>query len=480
MTNNTKPNRRSGGNFCRSAYKRGALVVMLVMSLLGTVLLTFGATSAVAAASTITQPTPLYNTPCMSENAQQQPGGGVLPCTIAQFSPFEAGTTQSQPITFTNSTQGNLTIEVNSVFGNGSPQGYDNSVTEPGVWGWEALVFNSTSNIVLTPGQSTTATMSIGIGNMTTGYTPMIGTYFKVQGAGGPYDITYYVEYPEGSQTYSSVGTPPYPGSSSTAPGPTPIGVQAAQGCVPMPSGTVVGMAAASNDQGYWIVDAAGQVDTCGSAANYGELSAAPSSPIVGMAVDAAGTGYWLVGADGGVYAFGSAVFHGSMAGHQLNAPMVGMAADLATGGYWLLGADGGVFSFDAPFYGSTGNMKLNKPVVGMAATASGGGYWFVASDGGIFAYGNAPFDGSMGGKPLNRPVVGMAPDFATGGYWLVAADGGIFAFGAPFHGSTGALQLAKPIVGMEANAAGSGYRFVASDGGIFSFGSSQFYGSAA
>jgi len=265
--------------------------------------------------------------------------------------------------------------------------------------------------------------------------------------------------------------------SSSCTP---PSGVTYAQGCVPMPSGTVVGMAAASNDQGYWIVDAAGQVDTCGSAANYGELPTAPSSPIVGMALDVAGTGYWLVGSNGAVYNFGSAVSHGSMAGTALNAPMVGMAADPATGGYWLLGADGGVFSFDAPFYGSTGNMKLNKPVVGMAATASGGGYWFVAADGGVFAYGNAPFDGSMGGKPLNRPVVGMAPDFATGGYWLVAADGGIFAFGAPFHGSTGALQLAKPIVGMEANAAGNGYRFVASDGGVFCFGSSQFYGSAA
>jgi len=278
--------------------------------------------------------------------------------------------------------------------------------------------------------------------------------------------------------TASAATTPSPAGSGGST---FPAGEQAAQGCVQMPSGSVVGMAATPDDQGYWIADAAGQVDACGDATtSYGELAQSPASPIVGIALDPTGTGYWLVSADGAVYAFGSADYHGGMSNRSLNSAIVGLAADPATGGYWLVGGDGGVFSFDAPFYGSTGGLVLNEPVVAMAATSDGGGYWFVASDGGIFSYGDAGYHGSMGGQPLNRPVDGMAPDSVTGGYWLVASDGGIFAFDAPFHGSTGNIRVAQPIVGMEAAHSGQGYRFVASDGGIFSFGSSEFYGSAA
>ena len=199
------------------------------------------------------------------------------------------------------------------------------------------------------------------------------------------------------------------------------------------------------------------------------------STLIVGIAATSSGNGYWLVGSNGAVYSYGDARNFGSLAGDALNAPIVGMAATPDGGGYWLVGKDGGVFSFgDAQFYGSAGELHLNKPVVGMAATADGMGYWFVASDGGIFTYGDAVFHGSMGGTPLNKPVVGMAADLATGGYWLVASDGGVFSFGAPFYGSTGSLHLNEPIVGMEASPLGTGYRFVVSDGGVFSFNALQ------
>jgi hypothetical protein len=213
-----------------------------------------------------------------------------------------------------------------------------------------------------------------------------------------------------------------------------------AQSCVGFPTGSVTGMAPGLGDVGYWIVNAAGQVDACGSVANsYGELPSAPPSPIVGITATPNGKGYWLVASDGSIFSFGNAPFHGSTGGFPLNAPIVGMAVDPATGGYWIDASDGGVFAFDAPYRGS------------------------------------------MGGSRLNRPMVGMAVDPANAGYWLVGADGGIFSFGnAPFHGSTGSLGLNRPIVGMEASPSGAGYRFVADDGGVFSFGSSQFYGSAA
>jgi hypothetical protein len=162
------------------------------------------------------------------------------------------------------------------------------------------------------------------------------------------------------------------------------------------------------------------------------------NKPIVGMAAAPDGRGYWLVAADGGVFTEGDAVFYGSTGSIQLNKPIVGMAATPDGKGYWLVASDGGVFTEgDALFYGSTGSIQLNKPIVGMAATPDGKGYWLVASDGGIFNYGDAGFYGSTGSIQLNKPIVGMAATPDGKGYWLVASDGGIFNYGdALFYGS--------------------------------------------
>jgi dienelactone hydrolase len=231
---------------------------------------------------------------------------------------------------------------------------------------------------------------------------------------------------------------------------------------------TVLGMAATSNGDGYWIASTDGSVENFGDAAPLGGTSDL-DSPVAAIAATRDGKGYWLVTRDGSVFAFGDAAYHGEVT-MALDAPIVAMATDPVTGGYWLLGGDGGVFSYDAPFYGSTGGIHLNSPAQGMIATTDGGGYYFVASDGGVFAYGDAQFQGSMGGIQLNMPVVGIALDTATGGYWLDASDGGIFSFDAPFAGSTGGLALDAPIVAMGASSSQLGYWLVASDGGVFAF----------
>lgn len=457
--------------------------------LLGGAGMILAATSGTAEAAQITQPTPVVPVPCQSseETPDQHglSGAGYLPCTIAQFGPLEAGTTQSKPITFTNDSPGTLTVGqgytgVGYAYAN-VREGYITSSGDspPGnlTWGTSTLSFPS-STVTVPSGQTVTATATIQVGSsLNTSYTPVVFFEFPFEGSGATYVDFYNVEYPEGSQTTAPSGPSP---TSPTPSSPT----QDAQDCTTMPSGTVVGMASSDNG-GYWIADQAGQVDACGSATTaYGELSSAPSSPVIGIVATPDGKGYWLVGRNGAIYAFGDAGFYGSLPGlpasEQPGVPVVGMASTADGKGYWLVTTGGDIYSFgDAAFHGSTGNITLNKPIVGMALDPKTGGYWLDASDGGIFAF-DAPFYGSMGATPLNKPVVGMAPDLATGGYWLVAADGGIFAFNAPFYGSTGNLTLAKPIVGMEASPSGSGYRFVASDGGIFDFGSSQFYGSAA
>ena len=237
----------------------------------------------------------------------------------------------------------------------------------------------------------------------------------------------------------------------------------------------VVGMAATSDDGGYWIATNNGYVAACGDAPYLGEQTAL-NAPIVGIAATPDGGGYYLVASDGGIFSFGNAEFQGSTGSIHLNRPVVGMTVDPATGGYWLVASDGGIFAYNAPFLGSTGSMTLNKPVVGMAPASNASGYWLVASDGGIFAYG-VPFLGSTGSIHLNKPVVGMAADAGSGGYWLVVSDGGVFSYNAPFYGSTGSIVLKAPIVGMEATASGSGYRFIAADGGVFDYGTSGFCG---
>jgi hypothetical protein len=243
---------------------------------------------------------------------------------------------------------------------------------------------------------------------------------------------------------------------------------------------TIVGMAAAPDSKGYWLVGADGGVLSFGSAKFHGSMAGQPlNRPIVAMAADLVSGGYWLVASDGGIFAF-NAPYDGSTGGLRLNDPVVGIAAPKDARGYWTVASDGGVFAFDVPFEGSTGSLDLNQPIVGMAPTPTGKGYWLAARDGGVFAFGDAPFRGSLGDRVLNRPIVAMAATTDGKGYWLVASDGGVFAFGtAGFFGSMGSTRLNSPVVGMAATITNKGYWLVGADGGVFAFGDAGFHGSA-
>ncbi|MHB1711482.1 MAG: hypothetical protein ACYCV7_08775 [Acidimicrobiales bacterium] len=95
---------------------------------------------------------------------------------------------------------------------------------------------------------------------------------------------------PVSSPDFIVLGEVPVP-APSPSPAPSP-------GCVSLPPGTVVGLAATNNGGGYWIASSAGLVDACGDAGiSDGELSSAPANPIVGMAATPDGGGYWLVAA---------------------------------------------------------------------------------------------------------------------------------------------------------------------------------------
>ena len=67
-----------------------------------------------------------------------------------------------------------------------------------------------------------------------------------------------------------------------------------------------MGMAATSDDGGYWIVTNDGYVAACGDAPYLGEQTAL-NAPIVGIAATPDGGGYYLVASDGGIFSFGDA-----------------------------------------------------------------------------------------------------------------------------------------------------------------------------
>ena len=76
-----------------------------------------------------------------------------------------------------------------------------------------------------------------------------------------------------------------------------------------------------------------GGIFTFGDARFHGSMGATPlNAPIVGIAATTTGNGYWLAAGDGGIFTFGDARFHGSMGATPLNAPVVGIAAPRATG----------------------------------------------------------------------------------------------------------------------------------------------------
>ena len=250
--------------------------------------------------------------------------------------------------------------------------------------------------------------------------------------------------------------------------------VTAAQGSAP-----AVGMIRTADGDGYWIIEAGGQVAAFGDASRAPQ---APDPPAVGSAATPDGRGWWLVTSAGAVLNLGDAPALGGLAGVHLASPVVGMAATPDGRGYWLVTRAGGVFGFgDAGFHGSASSLHLGRAFVGMASTSDGKGYWLVARDGGVFGYGDTAFRGSSAARHLSRPVVGMATTPDGRGYWLVSSNGGVLAFGdAALHGSAGALRLSRPIVGMAATPDGRGYWLLSSNGGVFTFGDAVFHGSAA
>lgn len=245
------------------------------------------------------------------------------------------------------------------------------------------------------------------------------------------------------------------------------------------------GIAVASDGNSkYWEVGVDGGVFSFGGAQFYGSLpgSNVIVDNVIGIAANSAKNGYWIATQTGDVYNYGAAYAptkpNVSSYGAKVN-NIVAIAAAPSGEGYYLAGSDGGVFAFNAPFHGSLGGQALAKPIVGMAVRQQGG-YWLVGADGGVFAYGGAAYKGGLSGTALAQPIVAMTSTPSGDGYWLVGADGGVFAYGdAGFYGSVSNTKLVGPVNSISRTSSGKGYWLSAADGGVFAYGDAQYQGNA-
>jgi hypothetical protein len=227
-----------------------------------------------------------------------------------------------------------------------------------------------------------------------------------------------------------------------------------------------------------------------GTIASYGapNLGGPPSGgpAVVGIAAAANGRGYYVLRSNGGVDGYG-VPWRGSLSAHPLPAGVTatGIATDPATRGYWIVLSNGQVHAFHAPFLGQpdipSGGWGQYPAAVGIAAAAvrSGYGYFVLRANGGIDHFGVA-WHGSLAGHlhyGSTAPVVAtaMATDAKTGGYWITTSTGGVFAFDAPSLGSPSTLPHGKydgnTITAIAADASGNGYEVLRAAGGIDNFG---------
>jgi hypothetical protein len=261
----------------------------------------------------------------------------------------------------------------------------------------------------------------------------------------------------------------------------------------PIPASDYVGIAATADGNGYWVVQADGNVRSYGDAE---PLTSPPAgvasagSPIVALARTYDGAGAWLVNSKGHVYELGDAKSYGSLSpGKAAKAPITSMASTSDGHGYWLLAADGQVYGFgDAHLQGMPNS--YSAPYDAIVARPAGGYIITGADDGENYAFPGAVVLGGGPGYTMSATLVGGASTPSGNGTWLTGTDGGVYSFGTgtgsaavTFYGSVPgepSVTLKAPITSMAANPDGGGYWLLGADGTIFDFGDAHSFGDPA
>lgn len=221
---------------------------------------------------------------------------------------------------------------------------------------------------------------------------------------------------------------------------------------------------------GYWLVTSAGRVIPAGEASFLGDLAeAALDHAIVASAATTSGDGYYMMDAEGEVFTFGDAEFYGSVpywyaddtGSYEVSAfdhattPFVSLA--ITEAGYWLLAADGTVYAFgDAHHHGSIQDVVNDAWLAGHQFSVE-------QSD-----HDGAPFARDV----LSTPIVDFVPSLADTGYFMLASDGGTFSFGQAQAHESLAGQTNSPVIASDATSSGDGYTVLTVKGVVYEHGS--------
>lgn len=166
-----------------------------------------------------------------------------------------------------------------------------------------------------------------------------------------------------------------------------------------------------------------------------------PNDPVIGIAATTNSQGYWIATGGGGVFAFGNAVYTPSnpMAPGHSGTIVAIAAAQHTSEGYWLLSSTGQVYAYGgAGYFGGTPPLysSIGEKIVAMATTPTGGGYWLLSNYGEVWGYGAA--FAHMGGFANPGPGLGTTPyDWYAaigagtpgGGFWMVRTHGTIYSY---------------------------------------------------
>ena len=240
--------------------------------------------------------------------------------------------------------------------------------------------------------------------------------------------------------------------------------------------------AAAHGADGYWLVDAAGNVFDYGSAEWHGSLLSKYGlwDWTVGIAPTPSGNGYWLATYDGKVYPFGDAP-EGVVDYGPFDEDWASGLVPSADGvGYRLVTARGRTLPSAAALNNTTpagGLLFDDAPVIGAASTPNGQGYYLFNQLGRVAAFGSAPFLGQVTNLEAGHIITAIAPTPTGLGYTVMADDSTLWFYGdAKIYGTPKTFDPNSFYTGILPTSAG--YRLVTYQGRVHAFGNAQNKGS--
>lgn len=174
--------------------------------------------------------------------------------------------------------------------------------------------------------------------------------------------------------------------------------------------------------KGFWVLHRTGAITELGAATRL--CSSVSISEPLSIAATPSDTGFFVTNAAGAVETCGSATSLSTLPAKGVTVnDIVEVVAYAPGGGYWLVGADGGVFAFGAARWWGTAALTSNRrSVVAITPTADSQGYWTVTSTGTLYPFGDAT--ALAPSTPTQGEVLGLVVDPTSGGAWVVHANG--------------------------------------------------------